>query len=166
MPRSKEHLQACHTSWSEVLLEALEKNKRKTRSRRTAGLSVRRVLRWKKIPLPLTQTLCFSQITWWFFPRPAPEAVDMAAALRAGAPPNWLLASVDRLVENPDANLSRVASTRRDRAESARTLGSDVSPWTICQRSRFVSFSRLAEQMNSLTFTTASSTFLSLYVCV
>lgn len=105
-----------------------------------AGLSVRRgaaVLRWKEIPLPLTQTLCFSQITWWFFPRPAPEAVDMAVALRAGAPPNWLLASVDRLVENPDANLSCVASTRLDRGESARTLGSDVSPWTICQRTVF-----------------------------
>lgn len=70
-----------------------------------AGLSGE-VQRWEEIPTPLTQTPWFSQITWWFFPRPATKALDLAVALRAGIAPNWLLENVDCLVENPDASLS------------------------------------------------------------
>lgn len=75
------------------------------------------VLRWEEMPMPLTQTPWFSQITWWFFSRPAPEALDLAVALRAGIAPNWLLENVDCLVENPDASVSCVASMRLDRRE-------------------------------------------------
>lgn len=76
------------------------------------------VLRQEEIPKSLTQTPWYSQITCGFSPDlPAPKALDLAVALRAGTAPSWLLENVDCLVENPDASLSYVASMRLDRAE-------------------------------------------------
>lgn len=88
-------------------------------------------LGWEGIPLPLTQTPQFSQITWWF-PHPQTWAPKPWAWrwLRGQEHPRAATGEQDYLVENSDASRGLCCKPAARRGE-VPAQGSDVSWWTM-----------------------------------